>query len=42
MYNRIIKFLNNLGKDKNIMLGRWNSKNSTKYMEWANIDNCYY
>jgi len=23
------------------LLGRWNYKNTEKYMDWANADNCY-
>ena len=30
----------NLGKNE-IYLGRWNYKNTEKYMDWANYDNCF-
>lgn len=42
MFNRILNYFRMLGRDPNIiMLGRWNGKNSSKYLEWGNMDNCY-
>ena len=36
MFNRILNYFRMLGRDPNIiMLGRWNGKNSSKYLEWV-------
>ena len=40
MINFIRNFIKNFGKNE-IYLGRWNNKNTKKYMDWANYDNCY-
>lgn len=38
IFNQKIKIL---FKNETVLLGRWNHKNKTKYMEWANYDNCF-
>ena len=40
MLNYIRNFFVNLGKTE-LYLGRWNYKNTEKYMDWANYDNCF-
>ena len=40
VFNYLKNFFVNLGKNE-IYLGRWNYKNTEKYMDWANYDNCY-
>ena len=40
LFNYIRNFFVNLGKNE-IYLGRWNYKNTEKYMDWANYDNCF-
>ena len=37
----IMKFNNQLRKKEKLLLGRWNSKNKDKYMDWGNYDNCF-
>ena len=40
LFNYIRNFFVNLGKNE-LYLGRWNYKNTEKYMDWANYDNCF-
>ena len=37
----IIKFNNKLKKKEKVLLGRWNSQNKDKYMDWGNYDNSF-
>ena len=39
-FSKILNYFTNIGKNE-IYLGRWNYRNTEKYMEWANYDNCY-
>lgn len=43
MFRTIIKNFNRLfiSYNNEVILGRWNKKNSDVYMKWANYDNCY-
>ena len=37
----LIKRIMMLFRTEKKLLGRWNYKNTEKYMDWANADNCY-
>lgn len=37
----LIKRLLFVFRSEKKLLGRWNYKNTEKYMDWANADNCY-
>ena len=36
-----IKRMITIFRSEKKLLGRWNYKNTEKYMDWANADNCY-